>query len=61
MAPLIPKILSRYSSVVFEFIGAAPSGITSTERIRTFSPICEITKNISAFKSSGAGASDWRL
>ena len=26
-----------------------------------FSPICEITKNISAFKSSGAGASDWRL
>ena len=36
VAPLIPKILSRYSNVVFEFIGAAPSGITSTERIHVF-------------------------
>ncbi|HHQ4453082.1 TPA: hypothetical protein ACSP0N_003730 [Aeromonas veronii] len=50
---VIPEILKKYPSVVFEFAGVMPEGIQTSDRVRYFKPVSNYAEYISFQYSRG--------
>ncbi|PKQ80445.1 hypothetical protein CJP16_06545 [Aeromonas sobria] len=50
---VIPEILEKYPSVVFEFAGVMPEGVQTSDRVRYFKPVSSYAEYISFQYSRG--------